>query len=54
MLKKREIKFDIRIVEFCFDLSVVLQSFGLDENILESLYQTLILSVKDRITMKEK
>jgi len=33
---------------------VVLRSFGIDETILENLYQTVLTSVNDRVTMKDR
>ncbi|MEP6361996.1 MAG: hypothetical protein ABJ287_06365, partial [Balneola sp.] len=34
--------------------TVVLQSFGIDTSILDSLYETLSTAVKDRVSMKDK
>jgi len=34
--------------------SVILRCYGIEENILESLYQTLVSAVSDRVTMKER
>ncbi len=45
-----EIRMDDRIN---FD-KTVLRSYGIEESILEGLYQTLISSVNDRVTLKEK
>lgn len=32
----------------------ILRCYGIEESVLESLYQTLVLAVNDRVTMKEK
>lgn len=45
-----EIKMDDRIN---FD-KTILRSYGIEESTLENLYQTLISSVNDRVTLKEK
>jgi hypothetical protein len=45
-----EVKMKDRIT---FD-RVVLRSYGIDESILDNLYQTLVSSVADRVTMKER
>jgi hypothetical protein len=46
----QEVEMDDRIN---FD-QTVLRCFGIEENLLESLYHTLILAVNDRVTMKER
>lgn len=56
-LKKREIETlfeEIKKTDRKHFDKTVLKAFGIDETILTSLYQTLLLAVKDRVTMKEK
>lgn len=45
-----EIKMEDRIA---FD-KIILRSYGINESILNSLYQTLVSAVNDRVTMKER
>jgi len=56
-LKKRKIKTIFEEVEMedriNFD-KTILRSYGIDESILASLYQTLVSSVNDRVAMKER
>ncbi|MBW8050476.1 MAG: SAM-dependent DNA methyltransferase [Cytophagales bacterium] len=56
-IKKRPIETIFEEIEkedrINFDRTV-LHSFGIDDSILESLYETLVSAVKERVTMKER
>lgn len=57
ILKQRPIRTIFEEVEMGdridFD-KTVFRCYGIDVNILESLYKTLVLAVNDRVTMKDK